>query len=189
VIFELAILRTFRRQIRRQCGVDAFYSEEPYVYDKDAYQASFLNATRTYNIANAAINPIFKNKKGETVMLADASNTAHAVAKRGENVKAIYICPLKALCEERYNDWRTKFTPLGIRVEMITGDTGGDANINMDNIDLVVTTPEKWDSMTRRWNATKSLNGSMDSIGLLLLDEVHVLGEDRGACLEGTVTR
>jgi len=29
----------------------------------------------------------------------------------------------------------------------------------------------------------------MDSIGLLMIDEVHIIGENRGACLEGLVTR
>jgi ATP-dependent DNA helicase HFM1/MER3 len=133
---------------------------------------------------------VYRNSRGETVtsVAAGYDNAAFDMARRGDKIKAIYICPLKALCEERYNDWAAKLNPLGLRVEMVTGDTMS-SDVNLDNIDLVVTTPEKWDSMTRRWNASKSLNGAMDTIGLLMVDEVHILGDDRGACLEGTVTR
>jgi replicative superfamily II helicase len=29
--------------------------------------------------------------------------------------KIIYLAPIKALCQERLNDWKTKFAPLGIK--------------------------------------------------------------------------
>jgi ATP-dependent DNA helicase HFM1/MER3 len=46
--------------------------------------------------------------------------------------------------------------------------------------DIIVTTPEKWDSTTRGWKDRKTL---VSQIGLLLIDEVHLLKEDRGATL------
>jgi len=49
-----------------------------------------------------------------------------------------------------------------------------------------LTTPEKWDSMTRHWTDNKVL---MHSIGLILIDEVHLLNESRGSVLEGIVSR
>ena len=38
--------------------------------------------------------------------------------------KAVYLAPLKALAEERARDWRAKFVPAGLRVELVTGDGG-----------------------------------------------------------------
>lgn len=54
------------------------------------------------------------------------------------------------------------------------------------NIHHRLTTPEKFDSATRRWDYWKRL---LDHVGLVLVDEVHTLDEERGACLEGLVTR
>jgi replicative superfamily II helicase len=36
---------------------------------------------------------------------------------------------------------------------------------------------------------TDRLSTTQDTIGLLLVDEVHMLGDTRGACLEGLITR
>ncbi|KAI8897262.1 Sec63 Brl domain-containing protein [Globomyces pollinis-pini] len=52
---------------------------------------------------------------------------------------------------------------------------------------IIVTTPEKWDSITRQWDDTKNL---MDHIGLLLVDEIHMLKDGiRGATLEVVISR
>jgi hypothetical protein len=44
------------------------------------------------------------------------------------------------------------------------------------NANMIVTTPEKWDSMTRTWRDNLDL---MKLVGLVLVDEVHCLGEER----------
>ena len=61
---------------------------------------------------------------------------------------AIYIAPLKALTHERLIDWRAKLSGLGIKCFELTGDTE-DADLAEQAVrdaDLIVTTPEKWDS-------------------------------------------
>ena len=108
--------------------------------------------------------------------------------------KIVYIAPSKALCEERYEDWSRKLENmnLGLEVALITGQDVGSEQAAKSFPDLIaahliVTTPEKWDSMTRRWNESFFL---FASVKLLLLDEVHLLGdESRGWCLESVVTR
>lgn len=49
-----------------------------------------------------------------------------------------------------------------------------------------MTTPEKWDSATRR--SFHDL-ATLAQVQLLLVDEVHLLGEDRGPCLEAVIAR
>lgn len=52
---------------------------------------------------------------------------------------------------------------------------------------VILTTPEKWDSITRKWTDNMYLIGS---VKLLLLDEVHLLGDgSRGGCLETIICR
>ncbi|KAJ3167141.1 Sec63 [Geranomyces variabilis] len=105
----------------------------------------------------------------------------------GENAKVIYIAPTKALCNERTKDWQQKFRVLGITCNELTGDTD---NVRVNDIrqsNIIVTTPEKWDSMTRRWRDYKNL---MALLRLILIDECHILNEaERGATLEVVVSR
>ncbi|KAK6536178.1 Sec63 [Arthrobotrys megalospora] len=100
--------------------------------------------------------------------------------------KIIYQAPTKALCAERKRDWEKKFTPLGLKCTELTGDTQFNQLAEVKNGDLIVTTPEKWDSVTRRWADHKKLLGL---VRLFLIDEVHILKEDRGATLEVVVSR
>ncbi|KAF3912064.1 hypothetical protein ABW21_db0202323 [Orbilia brochopaga] len=100
--------------------------------------------------------------------------------------KIIYQAPTKALCAERKRDWGQKFAPLGLKCTELTGDTQYNQLAEVKNGDLIVTTPEKWDSVTRRWSDHKKLLGL---VRLFLIDEVHILKEQRGATLEVVVSR
>ncbi|KAF3160446.1 Sec63 [Orbilia oligospora] len=100
--------------------------------------------------------------------------------------KIIYQAPTKALCAERKRDWEKKFAALGLKCTELTGDTQFNQLAEVKNGDLIVTTPEKWDSVTRRWADHKKLLGL---VRLFLIDEVHILKEDRGATLEVVVSR
>ena len=102
-------------------------------------------------------------------------------------LKAVYIAPNKALCQQRMKEWDTKFTPLGQNVLEVTGDIDFRYCLRLiAKASIIVTTPEKWDSLTRGWKDHVFLLGAID---LLLIDEVHHLGEDRGATLEALVVR
>jgi replicative superfamily II helicase len=114
------------------------------------------------------------------------SNTPHLSKHR----KIVYIAPSKALCEERYEDWSKRFAEMnmGITVAMITGDgEAGQSFHDFASAHFILTTPEKFDGMSRRWTESFFL---MASVKLFLLDEVHVLGDkSRGCCLESIVVR
>ncbi|WVW83586.1 hypothetical protein I302_105607 [Kwoniella bestiolae CBS 10118] len=103
---------------------------------------------------------------------------------------SIYIAPTKALCSERQRDWQARMhTCLEIDCMSITGDTA-DFDLACRLIrkaDIVVFTPEKLDSMTRheKWAKTEFYN----RLKLIMIDEVHILREDRGATLEVVISR
>ena len=51
---------------------------------------------------------------------------------------------------------------------------------------MIVTTPEKWDVITRKTLGDSELVGK---VKLLIIDEVHLLHDDRGSVLESIVAR
>ncbi|KAJ3072433.1 Sec63 [Podochytrium sp. JEL0797] len=110
------------------------------------------------------------------------------LAKPGsDQAKIIYVAPTKALCSERVLDWKKKFRTLGLSCGELTGDTDAKEVREVQQSNIIVTTPEKWDSMTRRWRDYKQL---MELVQLILIDEVHLLNEPRrGAVLEVIVSR
>lgn len=99
--------------------------------------------------------------------------------------KAVYLAPLRALCDARRREWQALFAPLRLMVALVTGDTEPDRDF-LYRADVIVSTPEKWDGITRRREATAGL---LEQLGLICIDEVHLLNEKRGACLEGIVSR
>ncbi|TPX65577.1 hypothetical protein SpCBS45565_g05095 [Spizellomyces sp. 'palustris'] len=126
----------------------------------------------------------------------------------GDNAKVVYMAPTKALCNERTKDWQQKFRTLGISCmsewrfagtdnmnyknrsrigNELTGDTDNLRAYEIQRSNIIVTTPEKWDSMTRRWRDYKNLMGLLR---LIMIDECHCLNEPgRGATLEVVVSR
>ena len=54
------------------------------------------------------------------------------------------------------------------------------------NLQMIVTTPEKWDVVTRKATGDVQL---AQIVRLLIIDEVHLLHEDRGAVIECLVAR
>jgi ATP-dependent DNA helicase HFM1/MER3 len=57
----------------------------------------------------------------------------------------------------KYIDWDGKFRTLGLTCTELTGDTQQAQLRNVKEGDIIITTPEKWDSMTRRWDDHKKL--------------------------------
>lgn len=51
--------------------------------------------------------------------------------------------------------------------------------------DLIVTTPEKWDGVSRSWQQRSFVR----DVALIVIDEIHLLGDERGPVLEVIVSR
>uniref|UniRef100_A0A3Q2PUF9 Activating signal cointegrator 1 complex subunit 3 n=1 Tax=Fundulus heteroclitus TaxID=8078 RepID=A0A3Q2PUF9_FUNHE len=99
--------------------------------------------------------------------------------------KVVYIAPLKALVRERIEDWKVRIEEkLGKKVVELTGDVTPDMRA-IAQADLIVTTPEKWDGVSRSWQN----RSYVQKVAILIIDEIHLLGEDRGPVLEVIVSR
>ncbi|XP_072864689.1 probable ATP-dependent DNA helicase HFM1 isoform X4 [Chlorocebus sabaeus] len=102
------------------------------------------------------------------------------------NIKIVYMAPIKALCSQRFGDWKEKFGPIGLNCKELTGDTVMDDLFEIQHAHIIMTTPEKWDSMTRKWRD----NSLVQLVRLFLIDEVHIVkDENRGPTLEVVVSR
>lgn len=105
---------------------------------------------------------------------------------KNEDFKVVYQAPTKSLCNERYRDWTAKFRTLNLQCAELTGDVEFAQLKAVQTAHVIITTPEKWDSVTRKWRDNARL---MQMIKLFLVDEVHILNESRGATLEAVVSR
>ncbi|GMM30843.1 putative RNA helicase [Martiniozyma asiatica (nom. inval.)] len=102
-----------------------------------------------------------------------------------DEFKIVYVAPLKALAAEIVEKFSTKLAWLGIQVRELTGDMQLTRSEIMST-QIIVTTPEKWDVVTRKSNGDTEL---VEKVKLLIIDEVHLLHEDRGSVIETLVAR
>eukprot|EP00743_Colponemidia_sp_Colp-15_P009223 GILK01010071.1.p1 GENE.GILK01010071.1~~GILK01010071.1.p1 ORF type:complete len:1391 (-),score=337.99 GILK01010071.1:97-4269(-) len=101
------------------------------------------------------------------------------------DAKVIYVAPLKALARERMSDWKVRLAgQLGKRLVELTGDFTPDVAA-LQSADILVTTPEKWDGISRNWQHRTYVT----KVALVVIDEIHLLGQDRGPVLEVIVSR
>ncbi len=101
----------------------------------------------------------------------------HAATVRGG--RALYLVPLRALASEKYEDLKGKYSGLGIKVGLATGDYDR-SDPRLAGYDVLVLTNEKADSLLRH-----RASWLLDGLTLVVLDEVHLLADpSRGPTLE-----
>ena len=108
------------------------------------------------------------------------------VFKEQPTKKVIYIAPLKALAKERIIDWKVRLGGEVMRKSVLelTGDCTPDL-LALKEADLLITTPEKWDGISRNWQHRSYVS----DVALVVIDEIHLLGQDRGPVIEVIVSR
>uniref|UniRef100_A0A6N2K3P8 U5 small nuclear ribonucleoprotein 200 kDa helicase n=1 Tax=Salix viminalis TaxID=40686 RepID=A0A6N2K3P8_SALVM len=87
-------------------------------------------------------------------------------------MRAVYIAPLEAIAKERYRDWERKF---GRATDLKLLEKG----------QIIISTPEKWDALSRRWKQRKYVQ----QVSLFIIDELHLIGGQGGPVLEVIVSR
>lgn len=97
--------------------------------------------------------------------------------------KVVYIVPSRALVNQVYHDLKTDLSSLGISIEKTSSvnevDPSEDTFLQSDDIDVLVSTPEKLDLLIRRNHP------SVQDVSLFIVDEAHTIRNGaRGARLE-----
>lgn len=73
-------------------------------------------------------------------------------------------------------DWHQKFQEtLNKKVVLLTGETSTDLKL-LGKGDIIVSTPDKWDILSRRWKQRKNVQ----NVSLFIVDEIHLIGGDNG---------
>ena len=95
------------------------------------------------------------------------------------NGRCLYIAPLKALASEKYEDFKEKYSSLGIKIGISTGDLDS-PNKFLNRYQILIATAEKVDSLLR--SRAKWL---IDALSVVVLDEIHFINDgSRGPTME-----
>ncbi|KIM35850.1 hypothetical protein M413DRAFT_449581 [Hebeloma cylindrosporum] len=98
--------------------------------------------------------------------------------------KCVYMAPMKALVQEMVGNFSERLKVFSVKV----GELTGDAQMTKQQIaetQIIVTTPEKWDVITRKQTDTSYTN----LVRLIIIDEIHLLHDERGPVLESIIAR
>lgn len=102
-----------------------------------------------------------------------------------KDFKIVYVAPLKALVSEQMREFERRLSAqYGIQVNELTGDSSLSQR-EIAELQLLVTTPEKWDVVTRKLTDLANVK----AVKLLIVDEIHLLHDDRGPVLESIIIR
>jgi len=117
-------------------------------------------------------------------LIAELCALKHVIERRG---KVLYLSPLRALAWEKFEgfeEYNNIKKPGGgkIRVGVSTGDLDSKSPW-LEGYDIVITTNEKCDSLLRHRNPW------MGNVTLVIADEVHLIGDERGPTLEIALAR
>ena len=97
--------------------------------------------------------------------------------------KILYLCPLKALANEKFKEFRTNWKPLGLKVGISISDVD-QPDYSVFKNDLIILTNEKADSLLRNNPAL------LDQVETVICDEIHLINDEtRGITLEFLLTQ
>jgi pre-mRNA-splicing helicase BRR2 len=101
-----------------------------------------------------------------------------------DSFKIVYVAPMKALVQECVLNFSKRLEKYGMTVRELSGDQSLTRQ-QINETQLIVTTPEKWDIITRK-SGDRTYT---QLVRLVIIDEIHLLHDDRGPVLESIVAR
>ncbi|MDP8240786.1 MAG: DEAD/DEAH box helicase, partial [Candidatus Hatepunaea meridiana] len=108
-----------------------------------------------------------------------------AVYQGQKRRKTVYLVPLKALAEEKYEHFRKLYEPYGIRIAVSTRDRKEfDEALNNGEFEIAIVVYEKFFQLL---NSTPKF---LSYIGLVVVDELQLLADaSRGSTVESILTK
>ncbi len=101
-----------------------------------------------------------------------------------DEFKIIYVAPMRSLVQEMVGNFGRRLASYNLTVSELTGDH----QLTREQIaatQIIVCTPEKWDIITRK-GGEKTFTSL---VRLVIIDEIHLLHDERGPVLEALVAR
>ncbi len=149
--------------------------DELYPPQEDAIKAGVLDGGNLVMASPTA--------SGKT-LVAELCAMKHVIEGGG---KVLYLTPLRALAWEKYEEFQVysalrRSDGRKIRVGVSTGDLDSRTSW-IGDYDVLITTNEKCDSLLRHRSPW------MEGVSLVIADEIHLIGNDRGPTLEVALSR
>ncbi|MHA1713343.1 MAG: DUF5814 domain-containing protein [Candidatus Ranarchaeia archaeon] len=107
--------------------------------------------------------------------------------------KMVYLSPLVALSNQKYEEFKDKYSAIGLRAAIKVGmskiDVGDESLVVVDTeikgAQLISATYEAFDYLLR-----SGPNRELEDVGTIIVDEIQMIGdEERGAEIDGLITR
>jgi helicase len=210
VTYSCSLVRGVRKSILRTSGADAQAASDAFALMWHAHGPepsgiqgpvpvddvlpeawSRLIGHQMLNPAQAEILPTVLANDDNLVVVAPTgagktvigmASALKVILTRG--LRAVWLVPQRSLTDELDRDldgWRSQ----GLKVERLSGEHPIDVE-RLRDADLWVATTEKFEAVSR----TAVLREAIDAIGCLVVDEIHLLGDDtRGSTLEAMLAR
>lgn len=145
-----------------------------------------------FNIVQSAVVPIVEDDCN--ILIATATASGKTVMSelfgsyeiRKNKKKMLFLCPLRSLAIEKYNDWTNSSSHFSdLKIGIFTGDFKDYSDtIKLNDFDVIIMTSEMLNHKIRN---TKKLDW-IENIGALVIDESHLLTvEGRGDHLEAAI--
>ena len=137
--------------------------------------------------------------KGEDLLVVSATGSGKTLVGELAGItealngkKFVFLTPLVALANQKYRDFKKKYSKLGLKTAIKVGrnrvKAKGELNLpdsDVSKSDIVVATYEGIDYLLRNGNSN-----SLSDLGVVLIDEIHMIDdEDRGTRLNGLIKR
>ena len=103
-----------------------------------------------------------------------------------QSKRAVCIEPYQDMVDLRLAEWKARFGGVqgGKEIVSLTGETSADLRL-LEKGDVIICTPTQWDVISRRWQQRKNVK----NIGLLICDEVQLIGAEIGPTYEIVISR
>ncbi|ULU08307.1 hypothetical protein L3Y34_019456 [Caenorhabditis briggsae] len=129
------------------------------------------------NVIVCAPNGSGKTAIAELAILRHFENTPES--------KAVYITPMEDMASKVYADWKRRLEgAIGHTVVLLTGEQTLDLKLAQRG-QLIISTPERWDNISRRWKQRKSVQ----NVKLFIADDLHMIGANNGPVFEVVCSR
>jgi len=154
-------------------------------------KSEFLLPVQSISVRKGLLNQknqliISATATGKT-LIGEMAGIKNIYEKRG---KMLFLVPLVALANQKYDQFKRRYGPLGIKTSIRIGaemiNTGNSETLTKTlSSDIIVGTYEGVDHIIRTGNADE-----LGEIGTVVIDEVHMINDpERGHRLDGLIAR
>ena len=90
--------------------------------------------------------------------------------KTDTNAKVVYIVPIETMCKGKHKYFHDLFSQFHKKVALLTGQVTIDLKA-LEKSDIIVSSPENWDVVSRRWKQRKAVQ----AVSVFIVDELHLM--------------